>query len=190
MLNKIQMLPTCIIYTYHILHPVIVIINMRNSKNYFLLRPSLLHESFGNGIVFDQIKTWRQSNLVHIQASTERTCQLQFSLKRWTASSKSQTICIGNVKKREPENERQCQHCCNSNRDMQSKVCCCFFWIAFWVGFVLWSWYRKHRTWSVSLSLHEIFLKRFIWKSFYFEKHYTLYIKTYISENMLFLLVN
>ena len=62
MLNEIQMLPTCIIYTCHILQPVIVIINMRNSKNYFLLRPSLLHESFGNGIVFDQIKTELLSN--------------------------------------------------------------------------------------------------------------------------------
>ena len=57
MLNEIQMLSICIIYTCHILQTVIVIINMQNSKNYFLLRPSLLHESFGNGIVFDQIKT-------------------------------------------------------------------------------------------------------------------------------------
>ena len=62
MLNEIQMLLICIIYTYHILQPVIVKINMRNSKNYFLLRPSLLHESFGNAIVFDQIKTELLSN--------------------------------------------------------------------------------------------------------------------------------
>ena len=51
----------------------------------------------------------------------------------------------------------------------------------------IWSWYRKHRTWSVSSSVHEIFSKRSLWKSFYFKKHYSVYIKTYISENMLFL---
>ena len=62
MLNEIQMLPIYIIYTYHILLPVIVIINMRNSKNYFLLRLLLLRESFGSGIAFDQIKTELLSN--------------------------------------------------------------------------------------------------------------------------------